>query len=289
MGAARFTRLAGLAGLAGAAAILAGCGRAPSPLAPQRTGSIGTPNRGVLSEPAELPREGDGYRWLRQDDRHHGLPRFVRAIERAAAKVSAERPGGVLAVGDLSTRSGGRLLPHLSHRSGRDADLLLYLTTLDGAPVESPGFVHVGRDGLAWDDKGKRFLRFDVERTWLLVKTLVEDPEARVQWVFANRIVEALLLEWARARGESGETMLRAMEVMLEPHPGGPHDDHVHVRTDCSPAEVVAGCERTGPRRAWLDALDEPPELPSDRELVDAIVRPLEPTRVAASDAPGPR
>jgi len=253
-----------------------GCGRAPSPLAPHLAGSIGTPNRGVLTASTELPVEGRGYTWLRPDDRHHGLPRFVGAIARAAAKVADERPGGTLAVGDLSARGGGTLLPHLSHRSGRDADLLLYLTTLDGAPVESPGFVHVGPDGLAWDPKNKRFLRLDVERTWLLVKTLLEDPEARVQWVFAHRNLEALLVQWARARGDESETILRAMEVMEQPHPGGPHDDHVHVRTACAPEEIAQGCEPTGPERRWARATDLARGTAlGDRELVDAIVRPF--------------
>lgn len=232
----------------------AGCARAPSPLAPHAAGSIGLPHRGVLTAPAELPREGRGHAWLRGDDRHYGLPRFVRAIERAAARVAEERPGARLRVGDLSVRSGGTLLPHLSHRTGRDADLLLYVTSLDGAPVDSPGFIHVERDGLAWDPKGKRFLRFDVERTWLLVKHLVEDPEARVQWAFASRDVEALLVEWAVARGEPSETITRAMDVMLQPKPGGVHDDHLHVRTACAPEDVASGCEPSGPVRAWLSA-----------------------------------
>ena len=113
---------------------LPSCARAPSPLAPQIQGSIGTPNRGVLTESVELPSEGDGYKWLRRDDRHHGLPRFVRAIERAAARVAHERPGAMLAVGDLSARGGGRLLPHLSHRTGRDVDLLLYGDTVSSDP-----------------------------------------------------------------------------------------------------------------------------------------------------------
>lgn len=241
------------------------------------------PHRGVLTASAELPASGDGFKWLRHDDHHHGLPRFVQAIERAAAKVARERPGAVLAVGDISTRTGGPLLPHLSHRSGRDADLLLYMTTLDGAPVESPGFIAVGTDGLAWDDKGKRFLRFDVERTWLLVKSLIDDPEARVQWVFANQNIEAILVAWARARGERGETILRAMEVMLQPHPGGPHDDHVHVRTTCSLAEEVAGCEPTGPRRPWIDALDRVPDPGAETDLLDAIFRPFGSTRTRSN------
>src|SRR5689334_19708833 len=98
----------------------AGCARAPSPLS-QFEGSIGMPHRGLLTGASELPREGDGYKWLRQDDRHHGVPRFVAAIERAAANVAHKRPGGVLAIGDLSTKTGGQLLPHFSHRTGRDA------------------------------------------------------------------------------------------------------------------------------------------------------------------------
>lgn len=234
------------------------------------------PHRGVLTESAELPHEGEGFKWLRQDDRHHGLPRFVQSIERAAATVARERPGAMLSVGDLSARNGGQLLPHFSHRNGRDADLLLYMTTLEGAPVESPGFIHVGPDGLAWDEKGKRFLRVDVERTWLLVKTLVEDPDARVQWIFANRNLEAILVQWARARGESGDTVVRAMEVMHEPHPGGAHDDHLHVRTACSPMEMVAGCEPNGPSRPWIVALDRAfSDDSSDWELLEAIFRPF--------------
>ncbi len=264
--------------LASAALALLGCGRTPNPVVPSFEGSIGMPHRGVLTGGAELPREGEGYTWLRQDDRHYGIPRFVAAIERAARTVARERPGGTLAVGDLSRAQGGQLLPHLSHRTGRDADLLLYLTTLEGAPVASPGFVHVGNDGLAWDDKGKRFLRFDVERQWLLVKTLVEDPEARIQWVFASRNVRALLVEWARARGERAETIVRAMEVMVQPQPGGVHDDHVHVRTACAPAEIGAGCEPTGPRRAWIEAADAAGAAATDDEelaFVEELFAPL--------------
>lgn len=263
--------------------LVAGCGHTPSPLHPVRAGSVGSPSNGVLTAPAELPRQGPGYRWLRDDDHHHALPRFVAAIERAAARVATERPGEPLRVGDLSTRTGGRLLPHLSHRTGRDADLLFYLTTLDGAPVESPGFLQVGADGLAWDKENRRFLRFDVEREWLLVKALLEDPAARIQWVFAHRNVEALLVEHARARGETNELVARAIDVLLQPQPGGLHDDHVHIRTACTPGEIAAGCEPTGPVRPWIAALDPAADAPSDRELLEAILLPLpeRPARIA--------
>jgi penicillin-insensitive murein endopeptidase len=257
--------------LSAALVAVTGCARATASFAPHLGG-----NGGVLTASAELPRDGVGYRCLRQDDRHHGLPRFVHVIERAAKAVAEARPGATLGVGDLSARKGGQLLPHFSHRTGRDADLLLYLTTLDGAPVESPGFIPVGPDGLAWDQKRQRFLRFDVERTWLLVKTLVLDPDARVQWIFAHRSIQALLLEWARARGEPGETLARAMAVMHEPHPGGLHDDHLHLRSACTAEEVAAGCDPRGPARAWIDRVTDP-----DDELALAILRPLGEARSA--------
>ncbi len=262
--------------LALAAAGAAGCARAPSPLSPQLEGSIGLPHRGVMTGAKELPRSAEGLTWLRQDDRHFGLPRFVAAIERAAGGVARERPGGSLSVGDLSRRTGGQLSGHASHRTGRDVDLLFYLTELDGTPVASPGFVHVEEDGLAYDPGKKRFYRFDVPRQWLLVKALVEDRKAYVQWIFIHRNAKALLVEWARARGEPTETIVRAMDMMLQPRPGGPHDDHVHVRTACLPEEIATGCEPSGPSWPWLPAAASvAPTTLTNQELVAELLGPV--------------
>lgn len=263
---------------------LVSCAAAPSPLAPEWRGSIGTPSHGVLTEGMELRPDASGLRWLRRDERHWAAPRFARAIERAASEVARQKPGNALYVGDLSTRTGGGpFSPHLSHRSGIDADLLFYVTTLEGAPVDSPGFVHFGSDGLARDESHGRWLRLDVAREWLLVKALVEDPEARVQWIFVSDVVQAMLVEWALARGDSAETIRRAQAVMIQPGHGGVHDDHIHVRTACTPDEMVAGCQPSGPRRPWLDydlkALDD-----RDEDLALALLRPIdEPSAPAPS------
>ncbi len=223
----------------------------------------------------EIPRDAEGIRWLRGDGRHWAVPRFADAIERAAARVARERPGSTLALGDLSTRSGGGpVSPHFSHRAGVDADLLFYVTTLEGVPVASPGFVHVGADGLAREAHG-RWLRLDVERQWLLVRALLEDPQARVQWIFVSDVVHAMLVEWAVARGESPEIVERADAVMAQPNPGGVHDDHIHVRTTCSPEEMVAGCEPVGTRRPWL-SYDLPPVHDRDEDLALALFEPLD-------------
>jgi len=262
------------------AALVGGCARAPSPLWPAFDGSIGMTHRGVLAHGTQLPDEGAGFRFLRENGRHFATARFARVIERAAAYVAKERPGATLVIGDISSKTGGQTLPHFSHRSGRDADLLFYWLTPDGAPVSDHGFLHVEPDGLAWDEQNKRFLRFDVEREWLLVRELLSDDEARVQWIFIHDNVKAILLRWATARGEPTEIVWRASQVMLEPHPGGPHDDHIHVRTTCDEDELVHGCQPFGPERPWL-ALPAPRAEVSDAELAKEILEPIGDERVA--------
>jgi penicillin-insensitive murein endopeptidase len=250
-------------------------------------GAIGQPGHGVLADGSEVRQDAEGLHWLRRNDRHWGLARFSEAITHAAATVARERPGGTLAVGDISTRSGGGpVAPHFSHRSGVDADLLFYVTTLDGEPVESPGFVHFGADTLARDEAHGRWLRLDVERQWLLAKAFIEDPTARIQWIFVSDVVKACLLDWALARGDSLETIRRAGEIMLQPHPGGVHDDHFHIRTACSPEEAVAGCEPVGPQRSWL-AYDMPRPEESDEDLALSLLQPMDPIAPdQAEDAP---
>ena len=238
------------------------------------------PHCGVLAEGAELPRDAPGIAWLRGNDRHWAAPRFVAALERAAAKVAAEREGPPLVVGDLSVRHGGRLPEHMSHRTGHDVDLLLFVTTLSGAPVQSPGFVRFDADGLAWDETHQRFLRFDVERSWLLVKALVEDDEARVEWIFLSKPLQGLLLEWARARNEPLETLRRAELLLLQPGPPAElHDDHFHVRTTCDPSELARGCEPTGPVRDWirdLNARTAPLPAEDDAAVAAELLRPID-------------
>jgi penicillin-insensitive murein endopeptidase len=122
------------------------------------------------------------------------------------------------------------------------------------------------------------------------VKALVEDPESRVQWLFVSKPVEAMLIEWARARGESGDTIVRAMDTLLQPGPPAQsHDDHIHVRIACDPDEVAAGCEPTGPARPWIASLDaaaKPGSDPTTLELVQSLVLPIDPLAPALAGVP---
>ena len=151
-GGVRLAVLAVLARLAcfATAAGAVGCVRAPSPLNPAIHGSIGTTSNGFLTE-GEPVADAAGTRWLRNNGRHYGIPRFVHAIERAADEVARERPGSILVTGNLLGGARRAISHHLSHASGRDADLLLYLETLDGEPIAEPGLPVFEADGLAWD------------------------------------------------------------------------------------------------------------------------------------------
>lgn len=279
------------------------CVGTPTPLAPSIRGSIGLPHAGMISDAAPLPIRGEGFARLRSNNVNWGNPRLVAAIQGAARAVSRERPGAPVIVGDLSARYGGEASGHRSHRTGRDADLLLYALTPDGRPVHSPGFLRFGPDGLAdasaGDGEGEekpakvrareqmkklrgagRYLRLDVEREWLLIKALVSSPEANVQWLFLARWLEALVIEYARARGEDPELVWYAENVLLQPGDSSAHDDHLHLRIACTPEEAVAGCLGGGPYWPWLPGL---PQLasPPDEELARAIIGDLLPSAVA--------
>jgi penicillin-insensitive murein endopeptidase len=263
------------------------CVGTPTPLAPAIRGSIGLPHHGMISNALRLPKKGEGYALLRQNDRNWGNPRMIAAIQGAAREVARARPGARLLVGDLSARWGGEASGHRSHRTGRDADLLIYTLTPDGRPVESPGFLRFGPDGLAQADgkKGKLY-RFDVDREWLLIKALISSPEANVQWLFFARWLEALVIEYARARGEDPELVWYAENVLLQPGDSSAHDDHLHLRLACTPDEAIAGCLGGGPYWPWLPPL---PQLvtPPDDELARTLIDDLLPAqRASAPSAP---
>ena len=231
-----------------------GCFNTPTPLAPGLHGTVGVPNRGVLTESLELPVRGPGFvRYRPQSSHYFGSPRLVRALQNAAADVRRLAPGGApLSIGDLSAKTGGRIPGHDSHRSGRDVDLLFLVTTPAGASVPSPGFVRFEGDGLARVDGTADYVRIDIEREWLLLRSLLTSSEIDVQFMFVCHELEALLIDHARALGEPDALIWQAETVMLEPSDSLRHDDHVHLRIACAPNEAVAGCSGGGPRWQWL-------------------------------------
>lgn len=264
--------------LATSATFLSGCFSAPTPLAPGLSGSVGMPNLGVQTDAVELPVRGSGFERYRPEGKNHwGRPRLVSALNRISAEVEQELPGGVLVIGDLGARGGGQIPGHASHRSGRDVDLLFYALTPKGAPIPSPGFVRYEPDGLALVPDTHDYVQLDVAREWLLIKKLLSSPELGVQFMFISRPIEALITDYARARGEPLELVYHAQTVMLQPGDSLPHDDHLHLRIACSPEELQAGCSGGGPYWEWL------PPVPPSAGLNDALL-----AEIAADDPVDP-
>ncbi len=166
---------------------------------------------------------------------------------------------------------GGRHSRHRSHRSGRDVDLLYYLTGAAGLPVEPRGRVAFSRFGVAPDLETGELVVFDDARNWHLVRTLLSDPRLEVQWIFCSRGVKSRLLRHALASEPDRTLLLRASYVLAQPMNAAPHDDHFHVRVLCSPDERALGCRDTAPIWPWLrggqDASEAAPSYDDQRLL----------------------
>jgi penicillin-insensitive murein endopeptidase len=214
--------------------------------------SYGPSNAGILLNPAQLPVRGDGYlipeRWAKRGLRY-GTDEAVALIVHAAREVDAGKPGGTLGVGDLSPRRGGPSAWHRSHQTGRDIDLIYFAVDDRGRPVE-PEYMHrFGRDGVVVrnSENGEApVLRFDVERNWLLVKALIDNPVADVQWIFVADWLKQLMLDHAKERGEPTHVVLAASYLLAQPGDSLPHDDHMHLRVYCAPTDRIIGCSDRG-------------------------------------------
>jgi penicillin-insensitive murein DD-endopeptidase len=231
-----------------------GCFATPTPLAPGLEGSVGWPHYGVQTGAIELPESGVGFARYRSSGGHYwGQPALVEGIRTAARRVADELPGGPpLIVGDLSAQFGGRIARHQSHRSGRDVDLLWFVTTLDGKPIQNSSFVPLGQRGVG-RIPGRGYVRLDAEREWGLIRALLLSPHIDVQWLYSSSRVKGLVLEHALAAGDSPELLARAQTVMQEPLDGLPHDDHLHLRIACPLPSRTRGCEGGGPDWSVLD------------------------------------
>lgn len=222
---------------------------------PGETVSHGDTAGGWLENGVSLADQGVGYVRARPgESTRYGLPRLVSALERAAASVDAAFPGGEpLRVGDLSAPFGGRHHRHRSHRSGRDMDLILYATDLDGQSVRGRGWVAYDRHGVGVESetRGGGIQLFDDARNWHLVRTLLLDEEAQVQWIFVSRGLKARLLRYAAAHEPNPEALFRAAWALHQPRRGNPHADHFHVRIACGATQRALDCRDRGPMWSW--------------------------------------
>ncbi len=190
----------------------------PEEITKDTTISIGKASRGYLVNGVALK---DSPRIKSRPKRNLGTPEMVGAIERGVDAVhKAFKKTQRLAVGDLSRQGGGPFRPHVSHQSGRDADIAYY--TRDG------------QDQAALRRVTRRTI--DAGRTFTLIQSWL--AAGAVEYVFVDYRLQQPLYEYARDVAKVPAAQLeawfqyprgkRARNGVIR-HLRG-HADHMHVR-----------------------------------------------------------
>lgn len=227
--------------------------------------SVGSHAKGALVRPVALPFEGTGYevhRDWRMRDQRYTTDEVAAWLSGVFRDVARAHPGSVAYLGDLSGRRGGGAARHRSHASGRDIDIFFFASDSAGQPLRDlPAMLHFGPDGraLAWSaarrgatpSRTVPAARFDASRNWALVRAMLSNPSAEVQWIFIDQALARLLLAEAERQEADRSLVMRAMSLLHQPTDSLPHDDHMHVRVYCSPGDRARGCTDKGPKR-WL-------------------------------------
>ena len=194
-------------------------------------GSVGVPWRGWLRGAVPLP-TSDHY-LLRRPTRAWGAPHAVAYVTDALAQVRQAYPTlPVLAIGDMSRASGGRLTEHKSHQNGLDIDIGLYFTQ---QPENYPQAFAPANEHL------------DVAATWALVAAFANTAGAPdgVRYIFLDHAVAGRIYDFAKQQGVDPTLLDQLFEyphgkragvglVRHEPN----HKDHLHIRFACAPQDA---------------------------------------------------
>jgi penicillin-insensitive murein endopeptidase len=192
--------------------------------------TVGYPNDGWQMRAKRLRRSQ--FLHIKDNSRDHsyGHPALVLMLERSAREVARAARGSVMVVGDLSRREGGPLSGHVSHQSGRDADIAFYIDDARGKPFEPDAFVAFGPDGVARDGSG---LVFDDRRNWLLLKSWARDRRAGLAHIFVESHLRQRILQYGATHNEFKPYVTQVAALLKQPEAGSTHDDHFHVRIAC--------------------------------------------------------
>jgi len=216
--------------------------------------SYGKPSSGYLIDAKKLPDSGEGFKtqeiWRARNNRY-GTDELLDLIVGVGRRMATKVTDVKLVVADLSSEKGGAARAwHRSHQSGRDVDLVYYMRGSDGKPFEADAMHVFDANARAKDGTG---LSVDIPRMWLVVKTLITAPEARVQWIFMYEPIAAKILEQATKLGEPEALIARARKTLKQPGDSARHDDHFHVRVYCTDRDRQFGCVDIGPMELYAE------------------------------------
>ena len=181
----------------------------------------------TLRNGVQLPPMSELYR-IWNDDKAWGTPEMIQAIVTSSEEMAWLMPSAdPLIVGDISTRFGGFLHGHKSHRAGVDADIGIF--TVGGHQPQGGGFEYVTPETM------------DYETNWLFWRTLLET--GMVDRILLDQKLIDAMREHLIATGElsyqeaqavfppRGTPRLWARTGVFQ-HASG-HANHIHLRVLC--------------------------------------------------------
>lgn len=178
----------------------------------------------MLRDGVELPELPELYHRMRPS-RAWGTPELVDLLIDTAAEVQFLRPDADrYVVGDLSTRRGGTLSGHRSHKGGIDADVGLYFH--DGQQ-HAHGFLEPVAAA------------FDTETNWLVIRTMLESgivDRILVDQRYVDKLRRHAIEIGDLDSDEASAVFPRDKRDWWKPgvvHHAAGHRDHLHVRVRC--------------------------------------------------------
>lgn len=180
---------------------------------------------GHLVNGTELPKQGPGFARL-GGAQAWGTGFMISLIVNSAAEITKRFPGTTVYVGSIAHKDGGDFYPpHKSHQNGLDADIL-YLGFKEFRSV-------LGSDGHLVSS-------FNKTKNWEYWRMLVdqrvmrkEGPRSIVSMILVDPRVKNDLCTWAKSGNLLNNKIDRDVMRRLRPTEG--HDDHFHLRLECSP------------------------------------------------------
>ena len=143
--------------------------------------SVGHPSAGFLINGARMP-AGEG--WVLSAPAHvYATTESIEQLSHCLTRMHTEYPGSPpVRLGSLSAKGGGKIPPHDSHRTGRDADVYFFR-----------------QPGAKWFEAATQ-QDIDLQRTWALLRCFITDTD--VDFVLIDQAVQPWLEEYALGAGE---------------------------------------------------------------------------------------
>lgn len=173
-------------------------------------------------------------RWAWHLNRTYGQASVIEALQRSCERVQKDHPEFRLAVQDISWPKGGPMLGHLSHRWGRDVDIVFIGRDRKGriSPSRPELGSPLGMYRRNFNQEGRwGQVRFDEELNWAFLMALRSNPSRPVEKVLVEPHIEARLLATGRRLGASKSALQWASnKLRFAGHNAADHEDHMHVR-----------------------------------------------------------